>query len=463
MKDSQNNLNINNNLQILEYAKALRNLENELQKKEYEISTINNAYQNLKKLNINLNQECQNLNEKITSLIKEKTELEKKYEQELETLNSNSKKKELEYQLKISNFSSFNENIFKNKIETNLVNQYEEKILAKDSEILEQNKLIDKLTQDIELLKDQFQFEKEGLLQDINTLKNLHKTETIDLLQRIQILKNNEHSNLNDEHFSRIKNELEFSKHQINVLSNENFRLKKDNERLIKEKNRLKNNDIVLEGRIKLDEKKNETEIKRLNNILDNLKVENNNLTNINKTKDNEIKSLYSDKINLSTKLSNKELECQQLLNEINVLNDLLKNNQEELENNLVQTYKNKKESLLKERINEENYKKEIDNLNLKLKQNIKYDNIDEIFNDKEKEITKLKKKIFELENKNENLKKKYNDIAKQKNSYKTKCKETNEKIEKMIKKLNPEQEKEFKNIFDFDNKKNDFSESGAF
>ena len=108
MKDSQNNLNINNNLQILEYAKALRNLENELQKKEYEISTINNAYQNLKKLNINLNQECQNLNEKITSLIKEKTELEKKYEQELETLNSNSKKKELEYQLKISNFSSFN-------------------------------------------------------------------------------------------------------------------------------------------------------------------------------------------------------------------------------------------------------------------------------------------------------------------------------------------------------------------
>ena len=142
----------------------------------------------------------------------------------------------------------------------------------------------------------------------------------------------------------------------------------------------------------------------------------------------------------MSTKLSNKELECQQLQNEINVLNDLLKNNQEELENNLVQTYKNKKVSLLKERINEENYKKEIDNLN-----------------------SKLKKKIFELENKNENLKKKYNDIAKKKNSYKTKFKKTNEKIEKIIKKLNPEQEKEFKNIFYFDNKKNDFSESGAF
>ena len=381
-------------------------------------------------------------------------------------MNSNFKKKELEYQLKLSNFSSFNENIFKNKIETNIINQYEEKVLSKDSEILEQNKLIDKLTQDNELLKEHFQSEKEGLLQDINTLKNLHKTETSDLLQRIQILKNNSSLSIDDTQFSRIKNELEYSKHQINILTNENFRLKKDNERLIKEKNQLKNNNIILEGKIKLDEKKNETEIKRLNNILDNLKIENNNLSNTNKTKDDENKLLYSDKINLSNKLTNKELECQELQTEIKVLNDLLKSNQEELESNLIQTYKNKKESLLKERINEENYKKEIDNLNFKLKQNIKYDNIEEVFNDKENEIIKLKKRIFELENKNEILKKKYNDIAKKKNSYKTKCKETNEKIEKMIKKLNPEQEKEFKNIFDIDNKNNnnisEFSESGA-
>ena len=235
-------------------------------------------------------------------------------------MNSNFKKKELEYQLKLSNFSSFNENIFKNKIETNIINQYEEKILSKDSEILEQNKLIDKLTQDNELLKEHFQSEKEGLLQDINTLKNLHRTETSDLLQRIQILKNNSSLSIDDTQFSRIKNELEYSKNQINILTNENFRLKKDNERLIKEKNQLKNNNIILEGKVKLDEKKNETEIKRLNNILDNLKIENNNLSNTNKTKDDENKLLYSDKINLSNKLTNKELECQELQTEINVL-----------------------------------------------------------------------------------------------------------------------------------------------
>ena len=47
-----------------------------------------------------------------------------------------------------------------------------------------------------------------------------------------------------------------------------------------------------------------------------------------------------------------------------------------------------------------------------------------------------------------------------------SKFKKKVDKGEKMIKKLNPEQEKEFKNIFDIDNKNNnnisEFSESGA-
>ena len=135
--------------------------------------------------------------------------------------------------------------------------------------------------------------------------------------------------------------------------------------------------------------------------------VGNNILRNENTSKDNESKLLYNEKINLNNKFSSKELECQQLLNQINVLNDLLKIHQEELDNNLLQSHKNKKESLLKERINEEKYKKEIEDLNFKLKNNIKYDKIDEIIDDKDKEISKLKNKIIEIENKNENLKKK--------------------------------------------------------
>ena len=97
----------NNSNQIDQYLKALKNLELELQKKEYEISRINNSYQELKKLIIKLSKESENLNEKNIALIKEKREIEQKYELEIDTLNTNFKKKEEDYQNKISNFSSF--------------------------------------------------------------------------------------------------------------------------------------------------------------------------------------------------------------------------------------------------------------------------------------------------------------------------------------------------------------------
>ena len=468
--NSQNFNNTSN--QIEQYVKALRDLEIEVQKKEYELSSIHNLYQELKKLNINLTQEYEKLNEKNISLISEKKDLEKKHELEIESLTANFRKKETDYQLKISNFSSFNTMSLKNKIEDDLVNQYEEKLLAKDQEILEQNKIIDKLKQDNELILDQFQFEKEGLLKDINTLKNLHKTESLDLLQRIQILKNNNQKNINsidNEQFLRIKNESESDKHQINLLKKEIFRLKKNNEILAKEKNEIKSNFLILEGNKKFEEKKSETEIKRLNNKVENLTEENNLLRNNNKEKDNEIKKLHIELINLSSKFSNKELECQQLLNEINVLNDLLKTHQDELENNLIQNYKNQKENQLKERMKEEIFKKEIEDLNQKLKGNINLNNIEEILTDKDNEITKLKNKIisFETSISNEgNIRKKYNDMVKKKNYYKNQCKETNEKIEKLLNKLSPEQEKEFKSIFNIDNKKYnnilEISESGA-
>ena len=249
----------NNSNQIDQYLKALKNLELELQKKEYEISRINNSYQELKKLIIKLSKESENLNEKNIALIKEKRELEQKYELEIDTLNTNFKKKEEDYQNKISNFSSFNTNSFKNKIESDLVNKYEEKLLSKDQEILELNQKLDELRQNNELITDQFQFEKEGLLKDINTLKNLHKTERLDLLQRIQILKNNNKKNLNtidNEHFLRVKNELQNAKHQLNILSKGNFKLKKDNEILLKEKNKYKSDLLVLEGNKKFVDKK---------------------------------------------------------------------------------------------------------------------------------------------------------------------------------------------------------------
>ena len=398
--------NFSNYNQIDQYIKALRNLENDLQKKEYELSTITNLYQNLKKLNVNLNHEIQNLNEKNNLLISEKDKLQSKYEIEIENINSNFKKKETDYQTKISNLSTFNIDNLKNKIENDLMLKYEEKIFAKDQEILDQKKINDELQQKYELTIEQIQFEKDGLLKDINTLKNLHNSETNDLLQRIQILKNNNlynNNNFNTEQFLKTKNELQNLKHQFNVINNENIRLKKENEILIKDKNKLKNDYMILEKRSNFNDKNNENEIQKLNNNIDILKIENNNLKNDNKEKNNKIEALSNEKINLRNNLSNKEIECQQLLNEINVLNGLLKVHQEEIENNLIKNNKDRKENILKERIKEEGYQKEIEELKLKLKKIKNLNNFEEIINDKDDEIKELKNHIKEIESNSHN------------------------------------------------------------
>jgi hypothetical protein len=257
-----------------EYKKEINNLKNNLQKKEYELTTVNSLYQELKKLNEQLRQECENLNEKNILLINDKSLLEKKYETEIENLELKYKKKINDYEIQISNFSSFNIDHIRIKTENDCKEKYEEIIFNKDKEILEKNQIIEQLKNDINYLEENFQFEKESLLKDMNTIKNLHKTETNDLLQRIQLLKNNSPSNANIDNgqFLHIKNELNNVKRQINLLNSENFKLKKDNESLIKEKNELKTNNILLNDKLKIAEKKNEFEFKRLNNNIENLK-----------------------------------------------------------------------------------------------------------------------------------------------------------------------------------------------
>jgi len=452
-----------------EYKKEINNLKNNLQKKEYELTTVNSLYQELKKLNEQLRQECENLNEKNILLINDKSLLEKKYETEIENLELKYKKKINDYEIQISNFSSFNMDHIRIKTENDCKEKYEEIIFNKDKEILEKNQIIEQLKNDINYLEENFQFEKESLLKDMNTIKNLHKTETNDLLQRIQLLKNNSPSNANIDNgqFLHIKNELNNVKRQINLLNSENFKLKKDNESLIKEKNELKTNNILLNDKLKIAEKKNEFEFKRLNNNIENLKLENNTLKNEAHQNESKIKEFYIEKKNLKNEISHKTEECQQLQNEINILNDLLKTHQDEFDKNLIDNYKIKNELYIEGRKNEEKFKKQIEDLNMKLRDNINYEDFEEIINNKEEEIDKLRNKIKEIESDvvvDANLMKKYNEMIKKKNFYKNQCKQANEKIDKIIKKLNPEQLKEFESLFNTNKNNNIFeiSQSGA-
>ena len=438
---------------IEEYKKAFNNMEAELLSKQYEISSINNALQECKKITEILQQECENLNNKNISLINEKSTLDKKYQTEIEKLESSYKNKINEYEMKIQKLSLQDLESMRTQIENDYKNKYEESIFIKDQEIIEKNHIIENLKNELILLEKSQKDELEFMKKDMDTLRNIHKSETDDLYNRIQILKRNNSSKNSDETYHFLNNELEKAKQQINFLNRENLRLKKDNESLLKEKNTLNINFVTLNNKLTFDEKKNGFEINRLKNNIENLKSENNSLKNDIQLKDKEIDNFFNEKMKLKNRISSKEMECLQLKNEINILNNIVKSHQESLNNNLISNYKDKKEMILEGKKMENRYKKEIDELNMKLRGTKNMDDLEDIINDKDEEINKLKNKIKQIENDVvDDLKYKYKDAIKKKQFYKSQCKEANQKIEKLYKKLTPEQQKEFQNIFNADN-----------
>ena len=438
---------------IEEYKKAFNNMEAELLSKQYEISSINNALQECKKITEILQQECENLNNKNISLINEKSTLDKKHQTEIEKLESSYKKKINEYEMKIQKLSLQDLESMRNQIENDYKNKYEESIFQKDQEIIEKNNIIENLKNEIFSLEKSQKDELELMKKDMDTLRNIHKSESDDLYNRIQILKRNNSSKNSDEAYLFLNNELEKAKQQINFLNRENLRLKKDNESLLKEKNTLNINFVTLNNKLTFDEKKNGFEINKLHNNIENLKSENNSLKNDIQLKDKEIDNFFNEKMKLKNRISSKEMECLQLKNEINILNDIVKSHQESLNNNLISNYKDKKEMILEGKKMENRYKKEIDELNMKLRGTKNMDDLEDIINDKDEEINKLKNKIKQIENDVvDDLKYKYKEAIKKKQFYKSQCKEANQKIEKLYKKLTPEQQKEFQNIFNADN-----------
>ena len=282
---------------IEEYKKAFNNMEAELLSKQYEISSINNALQECKKITEILQQECENLNNKNISLINEKSTLDKKHQTEIEKLESSYKKKINEYEMKIQKLSLQDLESMRTQIENDYKNKYEESIFIKDQEIIEKNHIIENLKNELILLEKSQKDELEFMKKDMDTLRNIHKSETDDLYNRIQILKRNNSSKNSDEAYLFLNNELEKAKQQINFFNRENLRLKKDNESLLKEKNTLNINFVTLNNKLTFDEKRNGFEINRLKNNIENLKSENNSLKNDIQLKDKEIDNFFNEKM----------------------------------------------------------------------------------------------------------------------------------------------------------------------
>ena len=103
--------------EVLEMKKLISKLEDELEKSEYEKSSLMKIYQDLKVVYEKTRKECGDLNTKLINSYNEKNNLEKKYENEISLLKSNYDKQKEIYEQQILKLASYDPESLKNKIQ----------------------------------------------------------------------------------------------------------------------------------------------------------------------------------------------------------------------------------------------------------------------------------------------------------------------------------------------------------
>ena len=299
------------------------------------------------------------------------------------------------------------------------------------------------------LLNERYQYEKEEMQNEKITLKNLHQDQIKDLEERIKLLKNKNLSGDNMQNlYAQSKNEIENSKKIIDLLTIENKKLQNNHDLLLKEKNDLLIKNLELADSNKFNDNKYQTQIKNLQNKIENLSKEKKNLNDIINQKNFDIKTFYNEKIKLMNSISNKDIEIQELQNEIKISHNLLNTHQNEIYNNLIENEKNKKELMFKERLNEEKYQKEINDLKAQLKETKLDLQFDKNNLEESEYINELKKIIKDKNTEIAEMKKlNYDELIQKKNYYKNACKLANKNMKKLMEKLNKDQQKEFQDI----------------
>ena len=438
-----------------ELRKALNKLENELQKKSYELSAITNLYQDLKSLNERINKECDDLNNKYNSVRNEMNIMEKKYQNEIDTIKSEHKKQIEIYDNKILKLSEYNPDNLRKNIEIEMENKFKQKLANKDREIDELSQELNKSRQSNEILATEYETYKSDITNEMNTLKQFHQNEVNNLLEKIRLSENLKNLDSSEENQSDtiigLKNELDSTRKQISELTNEIDKLRHDKELLTIEKNEHKLNLLKMTDSQNFTQKKLEADLNNAQNTIVNLQKEISILNDNAKNRDFQINDLLKQKDILNDKLNNNLLEFQETKNIINNLKNIVKSHEEEAQNNLIENEKTNKEMIMQERKEKENYLKQIEDLKMKLKEGKSYDIIQ-----KEEEIDKLKEEIrlykkgAQYDSNSKSIKELLNKLkvmTEKKNEYKLQCKIANENMELIIKKLNKQQQIEFENI----------------
>jgi chromosome segregation ATPase len=444
MKDNNFN-NIQEFENNYELRKALNKLENELQSRVYELNLTKNLYQELQELNEKKEKECNDLNIKLNTVRSDMRNIEKKLQNEIDTMKLNFAKETEIYNNKILKLSEFNPSNLQKNIEYKIENKYKQELSLKDKEIEDLTNKLSQTEQQYELLISEFEEYKINIQNEFDTQKHFHQAEVNSLLEKIRLnedmnsSKNN--SGESNDNFTQIKNELDNTRRQVTELNNEIDKLRHDKELLIIERNEHKINLIKERDKQNFDKKNLELSLNKANNSLENMARQIDSLNNALKERDYKINELMKQKQNLNEKLSNQEMEFIDMKNSIHNLNNILKSNEEENHKLFLEKEKIQKESLIKEKQEKENLQKQIDDLSIKLK---------------DAKNSKIKKEyIYDGNNKGyKELINKLKKITEKKNQYKIKCKMAKENIEQIIQKLDEKQEKEFEKILQNTKKK---------
>ena len=444
MKDNNFN-NIQEFENNYELRKALNKLENELQSRVYELNLTKNLYQELQELNEKKEKECNDLNIKLNTVRSDMRNIEKKLQNEIDTMKLNFAKETEIYNNKILKLSEFNPSNLQKNIEYKIENKYKQELSLKDKEIEDLTNKLSQTEQQYELLISEFEEYKINIQNEFDTQKHFHQAEVNSLLEKIRLnedmnsSKNN--SGESNDNFTQIKNELDNTRRQVTELNNEIDKLRHDKDLLIIERNEHKINLIKERDKQNFDKKNIELSLNKANNSLENMARQIDSLNNALKERDYKINELMKQKQNLNEKLSNQEMEFIDMKNSIHNLNNILKSNEEENHKLFLEKEKIQKESLIKEKQEKENLQKQIDDLSIKLK---------------DAKNSKIKKEyIYDGNNKGyKELINKLKKITEKKNQYKIKCKMAKENIEQIIQKLDEKQEKEFEKILQNTKKK---------
>ena len=429
-----------------ELRKALNKLENELQKKDYELNLITNLYQDLKLLNEKARKECDDLNIKLNTVRVDMRNMEKNYQSEIETMKLNHSKETEIYNNKILKLSEYNPANLQKNIEYKIENKFKQNMSLKDKEIEDLTNKLSQSEQKYELLLAEYEEYKIQTQNQFDAQKHFHQSEINNLLEKIRLSEdmnsNRNNNGENTENFIQTKKELENTKIQINELNNEIDKLRHDKEVLIIEKNENKINLIKERDNRNFNNKNLELNLNKANNTIENLNRQIDMLNIALKERDFKINDLIKQKQNLSEKIANIDMENQETKNMIQNVKNMLKNNEEEYHKKIIEEQKLKNESLVKRNQERENMQKQIDDLTIKLKDAENYNN--------------KKENNFGGNIKgNKDLKTKLKIMTEKKNEYKLQCKMANENMEQIINKvLNENQQKQFKKIIENTKKK---------